>query len=344
LRAQEVIGDIGKAAPALVYLFCPSKAPKAKFPTFEPLLADRAVNRLVETYVDPTTKDLVYVTFYADETDPADIVLEAQTLPFLAERRVIVVRNAELYNNESGAGPLLDYLKSPCDTAMLILVASQIDKRTKFYKACETAGAIVECPELKKREVAAWARAEIEARGKTISAAAVKELVSRAGTHLSDVENAINLVNGYVGDASQIREEDVITACADVAEEEIWALTDAIAASRMGDALRALRKLMDLGKQPDDIMGIINWLLKSAYAVAASGAGKPPIAPFVAKKVAPLARKLGVNKLRDAFALCTDTHFMMRSTGVDSALALELLVVKLAAPRRRASQPSAAGS
>ena len=50
-------------------------------------------------------------------------------------------------------------------------------------------------------------------------------------------------------------------------------------------------------------------------------------------KVRPLASKLGVTKIRDAFALCTDTQFMMRNTGTNAPLALELLVVKLAASR-----------
>jgi hypothetical protein len=55
---------------------------------------------------------------------------------------------------------------------------------------------------------------------------------------------------------------------------------------------------------------------------------------FVEKKVLPLAKKLGLVKLKAAFALCTSTHFMMRTTGVDKELALEMLVIKLAAAKR----------
>jgi DNA polymerase-3 subunit delta len=339
VKVQELIPEIGKAPPGLVYLFCPFKGPRAKTATFEPLLADRAVERLVATYVDPSVRDLTYGVFFADETDPADIVMEARTLPFLAERRVLLVRNAEWYNSDAAAGPLLEYLKSPCDTAMLLLIASQVDKRTKFYRACEQAGAVVECPELTDREVWERIREETEARGKAIDQGAVEELARRAGTRLSDVLNAVNLVHGYVGDATSIREEDVIAACADVAEEVVWTLTDAIASSQMGAALGSLHKLIDMGKHGDELLGTINWLLKSAYAVALGGPAAAALSPFVVRKVAPLAKRLGIGKLRDAFVLCTDTHFMTRTTGVDSTLALELLVIKLAAPRR---QPGAA--
>jgi len=335
MDVREFLRGIGSAAPAFVYLFCPSKSPRAKEPSFDPFLAEEAIDRFVQTHIDPAIKDLAYAAYYADEADPAEIVLEAQSVPFLAERRVILVRNAERYLVETAAGPLLDYIEAPVDTAVLLLLASRVDKRTRFYKLCEKVGQIVECPQLTEREVAQWVREKVASLGKTIEPVAVQAIVSRTGTHLSDVSNAVALLSNFVGNQPAIREEDVRAACADVAEEEVWALTDAIAGSDMGAALSALRRLIELGKAEDELMGIINWLLRSAYAVAVADQQEPKLSPFVAKKVTPLAGKLGLKKLRDAFSLCNETHYMMRSTGVNASLALELLVVKLAAPIQR---------
>ena len=340
MNVHDLPQTLGSAPPANVILFCPAKAPRAREATFEPFLAERAVERLVETYVDPSMRDLAYTVFRADECKPEEIVLEAQTAPFLAERRVVLVRGAEVYNAETRGKRLLLYLESPCDSTLLILVSSKADKRTKFYKLCEKNGIVVECAALGERDVAAWLRSEAEARGRRIEPSAIQEIVRRAGTRLSDVNNALGIVCDYAGEGAVVREEDVIAACADVAEEEIWTLTDAIAASCPRDALGALRKLCDYGKREDEIIGIVNWLLKSAYAVAARDSAQRPVSSFVEKKVAPLAAKLGVGKLRAAFALCTDTHFMIRSTGVDGMLALELLVIKLSAPGRRRKQRS----
>jgi DNA polymerase-3 subunit delta len=278
-------------------------------------------------------KDFAFAAFYADETAPGQIVMDAQTLPFLAPRRVILVRHAEKYLTESAAGAMLEYLAAPNESTVLIFVAHKMDKRTKFYKACEKLGAVVECPSLTPAEATQWVRNEAAVRGRTIDTDAVRALMDRAGTHLSDVENALTNVINFVGESrTELSADDVNAACADVAEEEIWALTDSIAASQPGEALSSLRRLLDAGKHPDEIIGTINWLLKSAYAVGVA-TGDPGISAFVARKVTPLTRKLGVPKLRAAFALCTDTQFMTRSTGVDAGLALELLVVKLAAPQ-----------
>lgn len=335
IHVQELASGLSGQTPSPVYLFCGGKSPRGKQATFEPMLAERAIERIVSETVDPANKDFAFAAFYADETKVGSIVMDAQTLPFLADRRVVLVRNAERYNSEAGAGVMLDYLASPNESTILLLLSNKVDKRTKFYKACGKAGVIVECPSLTEQDAMKWVRDQTKERSKTIDGDAVRVLVDRTGTHLSDVDNALTLVMNYLGETEpHITAEAVGIACADVAEEEIWALTDAIAASRAGEALDALRRLTDLGKHPDEIIGTINWLLKSAYAVAIAD-GQPNISRFVAQKVQPLTQKLGVTKLRAAFALCTDTQFMMRNTGVDSGLALDLLVVKLAAPSKR---------
>ena len=276
---REFLQNIGRQPPAPVILFCPGKPPKARDATFEPFLAEQAVELLTRTYVDPTMKDLAYAAFYADETKVGAITLEARTMPFLTERRVVLVRNAERYSADSSASPLLAYIENPSETTLLMMIASHLDKRTKFFKACEKSGVVVECPERNEREVGQWAATQAEARGKQIEPGAIQEIIRRAGTHLSDVNNALNIVIAYVGDRPVVREPDVIAACADVAEEQVWALTDAIAASEPGAALVSLRKLLDLGRHEDEIIGTINWLLKSAYAVAQCAEKCPELLP-----------------------------------------------------------------
>ena len=336
VNVQEFLRSVETRPLPPVLLFCPGKGSKARDATFEPFLAEQAVDKVVARCVDPSVKDLAYSAYYADETKVGEIILEARTVPFLAERRVVLVRNAERFGAESGMDALLAYLESPCDMTVFIMVAAHVDKRTKFFKTCEKAALIIECPVLSDHEASDWIRDEARARVRVIESRAVEEIVRRAGTHLSDLNNALTNVINFLGDAKTIREEDIVAACADVAEEEIWALTDAIANSKPDAALISLRRLLDLGRHEDEIIGTINWLLKSAYSVAITESGPPPVSTFVAKKVAPLARKLGLKKLRDALMLCTDTQFMTRTTGVDTTLALELLVVKLAAPVRRA--------
>lgn len=336
MLARELLPKIGSDILPPVILLCPGTAPFNK-EAWEPVMAERVVDAIVQHYVDPSLRDLAYSVFYADETDAGHIVLEAQTLPFLAERRVIIVRNAARYADMSGEkgsslAPIIEYLKSPNDATLLVFVANRVDKRKKFFTGCKAAGEIVECPQLEDGEMSAWIREEAGKLGKRIEPAAVEELIARAGGRLGDVSNALTLVSNFVGATTPgIRAEDVVAACADVAEESIWNLTDAIANSDSAAALRTLHQLLDLGRSPDEILGTINWLLENAYHAA-------PETPFevkskyVGRKVAPLLKKLALPKLRDALTLVTKTHFLTRTTGTDKELLLEVLVTRLSAP------------
>ncbi len=340
VSVHELMAKIGREPLPPVLLFCPGKIPYQKEPSFEPVLADRAAAKITETYIEPGMEDMAYRVFYADETQPGEIVLEAQTLPFLTERRVVLVRNAERYNVMSGEKksalfPLIEYLKDPNESTLLLIVSAKIDKRKKFYKGCQSGGGIIECPQLDDNKMAQWVRDDVAARGKDIEPAAISELMGRAGGRLSDVNNATGLVVNYVGEDPLIREEHVIAACADVAEESVWTLTDAIAKSDPDKALDALYQLMDYGKSPDEILGLINWLLETAYRACPDTTPKLQ-SRFVKDKVTPLVLKFGLSKIKDACALCTDTQFLTRTTGVDRRLALELLVIKLAFRRKRA--------
>ena len=163
------------------------------------------------------------------------------------------------------------------------------------------------------------------------------ELIGRAGPRLGDVRNALNLVANFVSEDREVRAEDVVAACADVAEESVWALTDAISDSNADKAVRVLHDLLDLGKSPDEIIGLIHWLLENAYRACPETEAENK-SRFVNEKVMPLARKWGLRKVKSACALCTDTHFMLRSTGVDQKLALEMLVIKFSAGRRGAAR------
>jgi DNA polymerase-3 subunit delta len=332
VNVTEFLDTADRADPRSVYLFCPDKAGRSRQLNYEPVLAQRAVDALVDRMVDPSMRDMVYSAYYADETPVGEVIAMAETLPFLADRRVVVVSNAEHYESESKGKSLHLYLEAPCESTTLILLANRIDRRLKLFKLCNKLGAVIVSPALQQREAAVWTRKEIEDRGKKADTRAVNYLVERTGTHLGDVLNAVHNVCDYVGDETAITEADITAACADVAEEEIWAMTDAIAASDTGAALRALRELIALGKNEFEVMGSINWLLKSAWA---AGPGQGKIAPFVAKKMRPLADKLGEKRLAAAFGALMKTEIMLRSTGVDRSLAIELLVVKLAASGRR---------
>jgi len=336
VNVQKFIGDIGRQPLPPLILFTAGKPPWKK-EDYEPYLADEAVDKIIRAYVDPGMHDLALTTFYADETDPGRVAEEAMTLPFLVKKRIVLVRNANAYmematEKRSPVLPLLECLESPPESTILILLAPVADKRKRLYKAFEKNGMIVECPQLDDRALENWIRKNLSDLNITIDSQAIATLIDRVGSRLSDMKNALNLLISYVSGRNKITEADVLAACADVAESTVWALTNAIAQSDTGASLEALHELISMNIVPDEIIGTINWLLENAYRAHAET--KLTVAKeYVAKQVAPLAKKFTLKRLQEALALCTRTQFALRSTGTNPNLLLEVLVIKLSEAR-----------
>jgi DNA polymerase III subunit delta len=333
VNVKDFIAGIGRKTPPPIILFTAGKAPWGK-EDFEPYLADEAIEKMIKTHVDPGMQDLALTTFYADETDPGQVAEESRTLPFLVDRRVVLVRNANSYmamatEKRSPVLPLLDCLETPSESTILMVVAPNADKRKRLFKLFEKNGVVVECPQLDDRNLGEWIRAEVAKCNLTIDSTAVATLIDRVGGKLSDMKNALTLLASFTIGRSSIKEADVMAACADVAESTVWALTDALAQSNTTASLEALHELFAMNKHPDEILGTINWLLESAYRTHPDTQPAAP-KPFVANRVAPLAKKFSLQKLIDALALCTRTQFALRTTGANHHLLLEMLVIKLA--------------
>ncbi|HPA40770.1 MAG TPA: hypothetical protein PKV69_02065, partial [Candidatus Hydrogenedentes bacterium] len=158
-----------------VVLLCPAEKPPFNREPFEPFLADEAVRAVIEAAVPPGMEDITCQTFHADETHLGQVLEEASTYPFLAERRVVIVRAAEAYRDLPAAKTsplnlLTAYLEQPCETTLLVMVAAAVDRRKRFWKTCAEKGVcLVECPQLADAELRRWIADRAAARGRRLS-------------------------------------------------------------------------------------------------------------------------------------------------------------------------------
>ena len=89
----------------------------------------------------------------------------AETLPFFADRRVIVVENSGLFKH--GGEQLAQYLSSPAETAYFVFVETEIDKRSKLFKTVSSQGTAVEFPVQSEATLKKWILGMIKREGKT---------------------------------------------------------------------------------------------------------------------------------------------------------------------------------
>lgn len=208
--------------------------------------------------------------FTADSRPLYEWTDEASTIPFLAARRVVVVRNLRRNTEALQEANLEDTVRRLSNlpaSGLLILVldeergkedvpAARSDsqdegaptsgKRKKVATWDEVVGRAggypVDCtsgPAVvleKLREFAAGA-------GKQLSAPAARKLAQMSDNNLGVATSELEKLISFVGATREIRESDVDRAVEDTRDYSIWALVDAVLLGRPGAALRELDTL-----------------------------------------------------------------------------------------------------
>src|SRR5258706_15796878 len=79
----------------------------------ERFLVDRAVDLLRQRVLDPRTRDFNYELFHGKDGRAAAIVQAARTLPMMARRRLVLVRDLDEMKADEMA-QLVPYVSAPC--------------------------------------------------------------------------------------------------------------------------------------------------------------------------------------------------------------------------------------
>lgn len=211
------------------------------------LKRDAAVRRL-RSHVPADMAD-----FNLDELDgasleePGQLISSAQTMPFCADFRLVIVNGAgELAKPVSEA--VVSYLADPNPQCVLCLVAEKLAKSTRLYKAVAKVGphSVIDCAPLKRWELPPYVAKLAQKRGLSMDNAAAQELVERVGESTVALDNQIATLAQLVGDADRITLADVEANVAQIAEVSPWAFADAVCER---NAPRAM-EMLNLMKAP----------------------------------------------------------------------------------------------
>jgi len=259
-----------------------------------PLLVDRVVSAVRDVAVPPAARGFNYDVIEGKPTGTRIVTL-AQTLPMMAQRRMVFVRELGALPADD-AEPLLAYLQKPNPSTVIVAITSKVDKRVKLYAQLAKLGYLhtLEAP----RRLDPWVRAEAQERGVKLEPAAVTRLVDAVGGDLSRLALAIEQLGLYAGRRA-VTSDDVDDLIADTRERSVFELVDAIGAA---DRVRALAAVTALVEQRESAVGVIVMLarfirqlstahhLRRSNAPRSEWAGRLGVPPFIVDKIFAQAR------------------------------------------------------
>jgi DNA polymerase III delta subunit len=260
----------------------------------------------------------------------AAVLDAARTLPMMAPRRIVLVFQAENLlapKRESETAMraldgLVALLEQPEPHATLVFVATALDKRTKVFKLFAKYATVVECgaPE----DVAAaerWAHQRVANAGVELDRAGARALAVHAGFpdrprgdgktgDIQVLRGDVDRLLLYALGQKRISADDVREVVGPAALQDQWAMSNAVEAGQVGEALRQLALLLDSGAAPPLVLGQLGAVVRSKFPAAAP------------------------NDLRPAVEALFRTDQDLKRSGGDPRILLERLVVELCAGKR----------
>lgn len=279
-----------------------------------------------------------YSYFEGKAPDSKAVSEIASTMPFFADRRLVVIENSQLFKTADDM--IIDMVKELPGTTVVVFVENEVDKRSRLYKAVKDNGYICELNEQSDNDIMRWVVSLLKKEGRTMDNATLQLFLTKTGSSMENISRELEKLICYTMGRTTITSEDVEEVCTTQTTNRIFDMITAISQKNQDKALELYYDLLTLKEPPMRIMYLIarnfNQLLmikeltENGNASSAI-ASKMGIQGFLVGKLQSQARPFKVGVLRRALEECVSLEEAVKTGRLEDRLAVEMLIVKYSA-------------
>lgn len=267
----------------------------------------------------------------AEEADAQTILDAVQSLPFLAGRKLVVIRN--IGANKTASGQIEQIIDSAGETTDLIFYEPSPDKRAAYFKVLKDRTELEEFSEMDLPGLAGWLVDEVKKQGGEISPADANYLVERIGSSQEQLANELAKLITY---QPAVTRDNIDRLTEKTPQSKVFDLLDAAFGGNKRLALQLYAEQRAQKVEPQAIMAMVAWQLK-LLALTKTAPGKSPaqiaseagLSPYPVQKAQNLARKIDDKRLRLMIAEALAIDEKGKSTGIDLDEALKTYLTTL---------------
>lgn len=264
-----------------------------------------------------------------------EVIDQAETLPFFADKRLIVLENSGFF--KSGGEQLAEYLPALPETTFFLFVEAEVDKRSRLYKTASSKGCAVEFAVQDENTLKKWILGMVKKENKKISENAVQFLLEKTGTDMENIRKETEKLFCYCMDKEVITKADIEEICTKRIGNHIFDMVSAIADKKQKQALELYYELLAQKEPPMRILFLIarqfNLLLQvkelkgKGYPnkVIGEKAGLPG---FVAGKYVVQASRFKMQEIRDAVEACVGAEEAIKTGRLNDNMSVEMLIIQ----------------
>ena len=304
---------------------------------------------LKKQYKDKLIKALVaegdtmnFSAYEGKGINPKELIDLAETLPFFAERRVILVENSGFFKNS--CDDLAEYLLEPAASTCFLFVEEEVDKRSKMYKAVAKAGKAVEFGTQNEELLTRWILSRIKKENKNITGNVMQLFISKTGTDMGNIDRELEKLLCYTMGRDVIKAEDVEAITTEQVTNKIFDMVNAIAEHEQKKALDFYYDLLTLKEPPMRILFLITrqfQILMNLKDMGSKGfdqstiASKVGIPPFAVRKNQAQAKGFTTEQLKQAIRDGVELEESVKTGRMNDQMAVELFIMKYSSSQKK---------
>lgn len=273
--------------------------------------------------------------FEGKNPDVKEIISLADTMPFFADRRLILVDGSGFF--KSAQEELAAYLPQMPDTTCLVFAESEVDKRNRLYKRVKELGYAAELNKQDTAQLMRWAAGILGRDGRKISRPVMEYFLERTGDDMENIRMELEKLVCYTMGRDVITKEDVDAVGTVHVTSRVFDMVAAIVAGNTKKAMDLYEDLLTLKEPPMRILFLIarqfNQLLQIKELTAAGKdkgamASALKVPPFAVGKLTAQARAFTRDQILSWVTLCVETEEAVKTGRLSDRLAVELLIAR----------------
>ncbi|MCL2404937.1 MAG: DNA polymerase III subunit delta [Defluviitaleaceae bacterium] len=294
---------------------------------------------LVNHYAEALAAAIGEPDNFDSSTPAAGIIMAAENLPFLADMRLIRVRDSRLFasGRKAESEAMTAYLPTIPDTTVLVFTESEVDRRGRLYKKVAELGGAVDCETPSPQALTTWLARIFNEKGKSIDPAAANILIRNAAHNMTTLTQETQKLAAYVGKRPTVTTQDVEDICSPTLQTRVFDMIAAIANGRTAIALDMYHNMLLMKEQPLMILAMIIRQLRIILMVTAASDKRMPKAQmaktlglrsFVVDEALSQSRRFTINKLFKALSNCQDIDSKVKTGLINAEIGVELLIMQ----------------
>ena len=265
--------------------------------------------------LNPDGDTMNFTRFEGKGIEIKELIDLCETMPFFADRRVILLEDTGFFKNK--CDELADYMKELPEYLCLIFAESEVDKRSRMYKAVKSCGVIEEFARQDEKTLMRWAAGILGKAGRKITQRDMELLLTKTGTDMGNLRMELEKLISYTEGKDIVTAEDIEEICTTQTTNRIFDMVRAVTEKNQKRALDLYYDLLTLKEPPMRILFLLAKQyrqLLQAKQFAAAGLAQTEIASklgvpaFVVRNISTCARAYTVSELEQAVADFVDAE------------------------------------